>query len=253
MVTKFPQNGGSTPTPCLDKAVHAEGGGGVRTLHTISPMVKRRERTTSPLLYQCLHNAEENCGHRTPAVSGPALFQKRDGNELCPPCRIEPASLGAVKIENMKQNAPKLPKDHTCWGAAEVEGCQLWAESSYLPHSAGKHIRLGDGENHRVWGCVGMIQEGQGVLNIIFCGDARDSWSLIRLAPPPSGRIVWTISPMQPHHRSCNICGENYLLGPNSLKLLYTSICLNNLHYPRQHSTTFHSLLHLPQTLGSHK
>ena len=25
---KFPQNGGSTPTPCLDKAVHAQGGGG---------------------------------------------------------------------------------------------------------------------------------------------------------------------------------------------------------------------------------
>ena len=27
-VPKFPQNGGSTPTPCLDKAVHAQGGGG---------------------------------------------------------------------------------------------------------------------------------------------------------------------------------------------------------------------------------
>ena len=26
-VPKFPQNGGSTPTPCLDKAVHAQGGG----------------------------------------------------------------------------------------------------------------------------------------------------------------------------------------------------------------------------------
>ena len=28
-VLKFPQNGGSTPTPCLDKAVHAQGGGRV--------------------------------------------------------------------------------------------------------------------------------------------------------------------------------------------------------------------------------
>ena len=28
-VPKFPQNGGSTPTPCLDKAVHAQGGGGI--------------------------------------------------------------------------------------------------------------------------------------------------------------------------------------------------------------------------------
>ena len=27
-VPKFPQNSGSTPTPCLDKAVHAQGGGG---------------------------------------------------------------------------------------------------------------------------------------------------------------------------------------------------------------------------------
>ena len=27
-VPKFPQNGGSTSTPCLDKAVHAQGGGG---------------------------------------------------------------------------------------------------------------------------------------------------------------------------------------------------------------------------------
>ena len=27
-VLKFPQSSGSTPTPCLDKAVHAEGGGG---------------------------------------------------------------------------------------------------------------------------------------------------------------------------------------------------------------------------------
>ena len=27
-VPKFPQNGGSTPTLCLDKAVHAQGGGG---------------------------------------------------------------------------------------------------------------------------------------------------------------------------------------------------------------------------------
>ena len=29
VVPKFPQNGGSTPTRCLDKAVHAQGGGGV--------------------------------------------------------------------------------------------------------------------------------------------------------------------------------------------------------------------------------
>ena len=31
-VPRFPQNGGSTPTPCLDKAVHAQGGGGVYLL-----------------------------------------------------------------------------------------------------------------------------------------------------------------------------------------------------------------------------
>ena len=34
-VPKFPQNGGSTPTPCLDKAVHAQGGGGYKTLHCV--------------------------------------------------------------------------------------------------------------------------------------------------------------------------------------------------------------------------
>ena len=28
-VSKFPQSDGSTPTPCSDKAVHAQGGGGV--------------------------------------------------------------------------------------------------------------------------------------------------------------------------------------------------------------------------------
>ena len=32
-VPKFPQNGGSTPTPCLDKDAHAQGGGGVRCIH----------------------------------------------------------------------------------------------------------------------------------------------------------------------------------------------------------------------------
>ena len=33
VVPKFPQNGGSTPTPCLDKAVHAQGGGGGKMCH----------------------------------------------------------------------------------------------------------------------------------------------------------------------------------------------------------------------------
>ena len=40
-VPKFPQNGGSTPTPCLDKAVHAQGGGGGGTsefcMYTLAP------------------------------------------------------------------------------------------------------------------------------------------------------------------------------------------------------------------------
>ena len=40
-VPKFPQNGGSTPTPCLDKAAHAQGrGGGVASWEPLWPCIQ---------------------------------------------------------------------------------------------------------------------------------------------------------------------------------------------------------------------
>ena len=51
-VPKFPQNGGSTPTPCLDKAVHVQGGRGVNDMVFVSkdPNKTAKPFNTCPLI-----------------------------------------------------------------------------------------------------------------------------------------------------------------------------------------------------------
>ena len=46
MVPKIPKNGGSTPTPCLDKAVLAQGGGGVLLTAGVPTDVKSERGAT---------------------------------------------------------------------------------------------------------------------------------------------------------------------------------------------------------------
>ena len=53
-VPKFPQNGGSTPTPCLDKAVHAQGGRGREFSQHL---------WTCPNIVRIVQTSSETCKH----------------------------------------------------------------------------------------------------------------------------------------------------------------------------------------------
>ena len=95
-VPKFPQNSGSTPTPCLDKAVHVQGAMRQRKLGSHTPPCHRRMVITTLF-----------------SVQGGAMRQRKLGSHT-PPChrRMVMTTLFSVLLAAL-QRRPVLY--HTRW------------------------------------------------------------------------------------------------------------------------------------------